>query len=269
MDNPTQPPTSAPVRPDFPEADWHLVTNMQKIDEYYQRGIEQGSLTPAETGDCGAYYAAVHNLEEAEALLSTHNLIGGAADVYASALFDDKRPVHSVLDVGCGAGFVTAALRRRFPSARVVGVDLAELAIQFAKQRFPDCQFHQCGIDENFRLDGKFDVIHAREFYPFTRTTDYNHMVSILEVLLKHLNEHGRLVVANSIDPDKRHLALYSHLEKLRVDPKLAGYAIKKERGIRVRLAEKIGINLVSRVTSAAIDLFRGGRMGILVFSKK
>jgi 2-polyprenyl-3-methyl-5-hydroxy-6-metoxy-1,4-benzoquinol methylase len=46
----------------------------------------------------------------------------------------------SVLDVGCGDGFLAARLSRRIP--RVVGVDVDQPVLQRAMQRFPDAPVH-------------------------------------------------------------------------------------------------------------------------------
>ncbi|MEH6582231.1 MAG: malonyl-ACP O-methyltransferase BioC [Halioglobus sp.] len=45
-----------------------------------------------------------------------------------------------VLDLGCGTGYFHPALKRRFPSAHYVGLDLAPGMVQFARAQFPDEQ---------------------------------------------------------------------------------------------------------------------------------
>jgi trans-aconitate 2-methyltransferase len=46
-----------------------------------------------------------------------------------------------VVDLGCGAGNVTALLRQRFPAAEVVGVDDSEAMLAKAREAAPDCRF--------------------------------------------------------------------------------------------------------------------------------
>jgi len=46
-----------------------------------------------------------------------------------------------VVDLGCGAGNVTALLRQRFPAAAVVGVDSSEAMLAKAREAAPDCRF--------------------------------------------------------------------------------------------------------------------------------
>lgn len=40
---------------------------------------------------------------------------------------------HTVLDLGCGTGFFSGALRERFPHARYIGLDLAQGMVEFAR----------------------------------------------------------------------------------------------------------------------------------------
>jgi trans-aconitate 2-methyltransferase len=48
-----------------------------------------------------------------------------------------------VTDLGCGAGNVTAILRRRFPKAAIIGVDGSNEMLAKARATAPDCRFEQ------------------------------------------------------------------------------------------------------------------------------
>ena len=48
-----------------------------------------------------------------------------------------------VIDLGCGAGNVTAILRRRFPAAEITGVDGSAAMLAKARAAAPDCRFEQ------------------------------------------------------------------------------------------------------------------------------
>jgi SAM-dependent methyltransferase len=62
----------------------------------------------------------------------------------------------SFLDVGCNEGFF-CGFAKFLGARRSLGLDHSQLFIERARQRFPDCEFHQQGWD---RLpDGPFDVI--------------------------------------------------------------------------------------------------------------
>ena len=48
-----------------------------------------------------------------------------------------------VVDLGCGAGNVTAILRQRFPHAYLVGVDGSAAMLEKARAGTPGCRFEQ------------------------------------------------------------------------------------------------------------------------------
>jgi trans-aconitate 2-methyltransferase len=48
-----------------------------------------------------------------------------------------------VVDLGCGAGNVTAILKARFPGAAVTGIDGSPAMLAKARDAAPDCQFEQ------------------------------------------------------------------------------------------------------------------------------
>lgn len=70
-----------------------------------------------------------------------------------------------ILDLACGTGILTISLARRFPGARVVGVDLREEYLQRARskldrQGLANVELH-CGRAEDFRDPEPYDCITA------------------------------------------------------------------------------------------------------------
>jgi trans-aconitate 2-methyltransferase len=51
-----------------------------------------------------------------------------------------------VVDLGCGAGNVTAILKQRFPAAEVLGIDGSRPMLQKARAAAPDCTFLEADI---------------------------------------------------------------------------------------------------------------------------
>lgn len=49
----------------------------------------------------------------------------------------------SVVDLGCGAGNISAILKQRFPAADVLGIDGDAAMVQTARAKAPDCRFEQ------------------------------------------------------------------------------------------------------------------------------
>jgi 2-polyprenyl-3-methyl-5-hydroxy-6-metoxy-1,4-benzoquinol methylase len=60
--------------------------------------------------------------------------LGGDSGTFAALDKMNKEPL-SVLDVGCGGGIFTSRLARRYPEARVLGIDVNQDAIAFAQKR--------------------------------------------------------------------------------------------------------------------------------------
>jgi trans-aconitate 2-methyltransferase len=67
-----------------------------------------------------------------------------ALDLLARVRLDEPA---RVVDLGCGAGNVTAFLRRRFPKADVLGVDGSPAMLAKARAAAPDCRFEQADVE--------------------------------------------------------------------------------------------------------------------------
>lgn len=75
--------------------------------------------------------------------------------------FPDAR---SLLEVGCGTGFVLAGLRDAFPALRLVGSELFEEGLAIARHRLPDVELVQLdalemAFPDEFDVVGAFDVL--------------------------------------------------------------------------------------------------------------
>ncbi len=80
----------------------------------------------------------------------------------------------SVVDLGCGPGNSTAVLRRRWPDARVIGVDNSPQMIEAARAEYPGDEWILSGIEE-WSPESRFDVVFAN-------------------AALQWVPDHGRLV---------------------------------------------------------------------------
>ena len=65
-----------------------------------------------------------------------------------------------VVDLGCGAGNVTAILRQRFPTADVAGVDGSAAMLDKARAATPGCRFEQADLF-TWQPDGAPDLIYS------------------------------------------------------------------------------------------------------------
>ncbi len=65
-----------------------------------------------------------------------------------------------VMDLGCGTGYFTPALQQKFPQANILGLDLAEGMLQFARSRHQNTFNWLCGDAEQLPLaDESVDII--------------------------------------------------------------------------------------------------------------
>ncbi len=71
--------------------------------------------------------------------------------------------VFRILDLGCGAGLTTTALKARFPQAEVWGIDAGGPMVRYAHHRAVaqniDVNFAQRLIEDNKFPDGHFDIV--------------------------------------------------------------------------------------------------------------
>jgi trans-aconitate 2-methyltransferase len=65
-----------------------------------------------------------------------------------------------IVDLGCGAGNVTAVLKQRFPGAEVTGVDGSAPMLERARTAAPDCRFVQADIGA-WHTDTTPDLIYS------------------------------------------------------------------------------------------------------------
>ncbi|MHB8059291.1 MAG: malonyl-ACP O-methyltransferase BioC [Gaiellaceae bacterium] len=70
-----------------------------------------------------------------------------------------EREPSSILDLGCGTGYLTALLSERFPGARIDAVDFAPAMIEHARARVPDATYLTCDIEELEPEPASYDLI--------------------------------------------------------------------------------------------------------------
>jgi len=80
-----------------------------------------------------------------------------------SELFDQTQPSDSVLEIGCGEGFVAGQLSARHGGSSYVGVDLNGDDIEKLKAKFPAVEAHQGSIYDLSFLERDFDVVVCAE----------------------------------------------------------------------------------------------------------
>lgn len=81
-----------------------------------------------------AYYTAAEYEDCLYQLARIGRYLGGDQATF-SAFNQLKAAPESILDVGCGGGLFTIRLAKRYPQAKVIGIDTSSCAIDFAKRQ--------------------------------------------------------------------------------------------------------------------------------------
>ena len=87
-----------------------------------------------------------------------------------------------VLDIGCGGGFVVEAMRN-MGAREVVGLDIGNEAIAFAKRTFPKCTFYRGAFHDLRSIVRDFDFIFSSEV--IEHVSDIDEYVSFVRDALK------------------------------------------------------------------------------------
>lgn len=74
-------------------------------------------------------------------------------------------PIRTMLDAGCGEGFLTSILAQNYAEAEVIGVEYTLEALEEAKKRFDGCEFRQGDITNLSDVDNAFDVSVCSEVF--------------------------------------------------------------------------------------------------------
>jgi ubiquinone/menaquinone biosynthesis C-methylase UbiE len=122
---------------------------------------------------------------------------------FEAALDSVAGPVSDALDLGTGTGEGAARIVRRFPDARVVGVDLSEQMLDLARQKVPEAEFQRADASALPFADASFDLVTLANMVPF------------FDELLRVLRPDGTVLFSFSIGADT---PIYVPPERLRAE---------------------------------------------------
>ena len=175
---------------------WILTENLKRQEKEAIADVDNGA--DGSQGDFGSYYALLtgKNSEWVKShAVSDERYLSSYARQLEQVLAKETGAPIRLLDVGCGPGLLTWTLSRKLPECRARGIDISESAIQYGRRQYPNCRFDVVSVDAAMELGEKFDVVHAREFYPFTRTGDLEFHRTYVEALARHVAPSGALVL--------------------------------------------------------------------------
>lgn len=87
--------------------------------------------------------------------------------------------VRTALDVGCGTGNSTAALKKRFPNARIIGADNSDEMLTSARKNYPELEF--------IKLDAEKDIVNISDRYDVVFSNACIQWIPDHRLLLKRL----------------------------------------------------------------------------------
>jgi 2-polyprenyl-3-methyl-5-hydroxy-6-metoxy-1,4-benzoquinol methylase len=178
------------------ENDWWLPSQL-KADEASARLLNDFSQLDTK-GDFGSYRRLVlgDTLENSNA--SVHNDLFPRSKVNQIFKFFDLGNPTTILDAGCGLGYTTTVIAEVFPNARVLGIDLAEDAITYAKNQHKNASFAVVALDPSGERIGTFDLIFCFEIYPFSRNRDASYQSRLIMNLAENLTSGGKIIISQT-----------------------------------------------------------------------
>lgn len=213
------------------DSEWILPGNLRKQELKSRKLVDEGSSDYG--GDFGAYYAYRKGINfdfiKSHAYTDDHKALAYAKNLRTFLNSVNLKLEGEILDVGCAIGTITNSIdllsNKGERGGKTYGIDLSEDGIEVAKYKFPNCTFYQQSADEldNFE-NGYFDIIHCREFYPFTRTNDKQYHMKYLNLFLKKLKPLG-FVILEMCALDKGFCHTYIGLDN---QLKNVGYSVVK-----------------------------------------
>lgn len=113
-----------------------------------------------------------------------------------------------ILEIGCGTGFLTEELQKRYPHAEIIGIDISKEMVFSCRQKFTGYQNLSFDVadGENFKSNQKFDFIVSNLAVQW-----FDNPIIGLRNLSCHLNKGGELYFStigkNSFQEWKKTLA--------------------------------------------------------------
>lgn len=122
------------------------------------------------------------NVQESDAL-SPFQLARSYRCTYLTPRF--VRTISSILDVGCGGGFLLRYLNQSDYSGSYLGVDCSNVSLEEARKRFPCRDFRKADIEALPFADNAFDLVYARDV--LIHTPDPNRALQELYRVARHV----------------------------------------------------------------------------------
>jgi len=139
-------------------------------------------------------------------------------DLIAWALGKYFPEAESLLEVGCGTGFVLAGLQRHFPEIELVGAELFASGLAVARRRLPDTTLYQMDA-RRIPFEQEFDVVCAFDVLEHVHEDE-----EVLQQLCQAAKQGGGVLITvpqhprlwSAVDDFSRHRRRYTRRELAR-----------------------------------------------------
>ncbi|MEO6151503.1 MAG: class I SAM-dependent methyltransferase [Mucilaginibacter sp.] len=106
--------------------------------------------------------------------------------------FAPAKPLR-ILEVGCGIGSIAARMHRKWPDARVTGIDISTQSIKLAQKLFGDTKLdYKESMLTPDTFDEQFDLVVFMDVYEHIAV---NHRPEVHAALAKILKNQGRIIL--------------------------------------------------------------------------
>lgn len=172
--------------------DWFSPANLERLARNCE-SVDHKLLSQG--GDFSAYAKVNRGNSLTDSGIENHNYLYPIDRVRLYRELVGRETCEKIADLGCGLGFTSAALSEIFCTSRVTGYEISLDAVQYASKKWPRIKFIAEAVHGNSRLSEQFDLVIAQEFYPFTRTSDWDVHKSYISTILCSLRERGTLLI--------------------------------------------------------------------------
>lgn len=245
------------------ENEWYKVDELVKNAKDRYKEYDNGEID--NTNDCDSYRLLYEGQENTN--IESHNSLGVAADTISACISFTIRKyaktAKKLADLGGGCGFIASAIKKKNSELDIYSYDLQKYASLYGQKNFPNIKFICKAINPDDIFDeGKFDVILAYEFYPFTRNSEVLYQKSYVDMCLNNLNDNGILLIEAPITKESNNILNIEN--EMRKSYNVLDKIIMPYPKIHKLCKNYFMANIVSRIFA----LFRTSKQCLLVVKK-
>lgn len=121
-----------------------------------------------------------------------------------------KERKHKLLDIGCGGGSITKALKRKFPNINFSACDISHTAIEIAKKDNLGIRFFECNVEEMKGVKNEtYDIVITNSVLDHLEGSDKG-----VNEIYRILKKGGIFLSATPIEADTT--TIHGHLNKFK-----------------------------------------------------